>query len=542
MGHGDFAALRSVLDKLDERVDTIADLITAESVHQLVQGNAVRAGGALDIARTGNVPDAFEVIRTPRLGYDVNHRVVIAIDPTLPPAWSAVEASAAASADPVLNSWASHLLPDPATVQISVHRVDPVTDAAGEALLFTAADLGLPPLGWVQLAVDPAEIYQRIAHVARQRWGPTAATGRVLIEAAGGPPPQRTLADLLTVGAAVQQLLSHVRGSTAADLVPAAADPATTPASVAQTAAARVSAVESQLKSVIDGLNASAAAADADALVAALFAASALGEATATPKLDADTPTLSVLLAQAAAVLPILAKRLAGTGFVSDPNDVPGTLDRARDRLALLCGWRLPVTWPAPAPATGPLRAAAAQTQLVGAEPVAVRRWLQLHAAVRPAVDALLAVYDLAETLDTGARLDVRAQQVSTVDPPPTSNPRWVGVDPRPPNGTTGFVLQGLFANGSDMVNGLTVDNWNQVIPAETHQTGLAFHYDEPDSTAPQALLVAVPPDLSPNRQPANWDLGTLLDVVTTTLALSRDRAVAATDAQISGITILETS
>lgn len=58
-------ALLAVLDRLEDRVDAIADLVAAESLHHLVNGNPDRAGSALDIAAAGTVPDDLDVIRTP---------------------------------------------------------------------------------------------------------------------------------------------------------------------------------------------------------------------------------------------------------------------------------------------------------------------------------------------------------------------------------------------------------------------------------------------------------------------------------------------
>ena len=94
---------------------TVADLITAEAVHQLVQGNPVRSGAALDVAASGSVPDELEVIRTPRPAYDTTHRVLVLIDPALTPAWG-LTADVGAHADPVLAAWLSRHLPNPATV------------------------------------------------------------------------------------------------------------------------------------------------------------------------------------------------------------------------------------------------------------------------------------------------------------------------------------------------------------------------------------------------------------------------------------------
>ena len=51
---------------------------------------------------------------------------------------------------------------------------------------------------------------------------------------------------------------------------------------------------------------------------------------------------------------------------------------------------------------------------------------------------------------------------------------------------------------------GLLVDEWVEVVPASSETTGIAFQHDPPESRAPQALLLAVPP--VPDQP---WTLGT---------------------------------
>jgi hypothetical protein len=136
-----------------------------------------------------------------------------------------------------------------------------------------------------------------------------------------------------------------------------------------------------------------------------------------------------------------------------------------------------------------------------------VRAWLADHARVRPACAALLAAYDVSEALD-GAVLDVRA----------------AGADPQPGE-VASCIVRGYTGATPDPLTGLVVDTWTTTVPDATHPSALAFHYDEPDATPPQAILVAVAPDASADR---DWDLDTLLDVVRSTAALAADRAVAA--------------
>ena len=65
------------------------------------------------------------------------------------------------------------------------------------------------------------------------------------------------------------------------------------------------------------------------------------------------------------------------------------------------------------------------------------------------------------------------------------------------------------------------IDEFLDRIPSPTTSAGVAFHFDEPDARAPQALLLAVCPD---GR--AHWDLDLLNAILQETLDLAKIRGV----------------
>ena len=69
--------------------------------------------------------------------------------------------------------------------------------------------------------------------------------------------------------------------------------------------------------------------------------------------------------------------------------------------------------------------------------------------------------------------------------------------------------------------SGLLLDEWVERVPDPVQTTGVAFHYEEPGSRAPQALLVAVCPDEFPA-----WNDDLVLATVTETLDLAKIRSV----------------
>ena len=77
---------------------------------------------------------------------------------------------------------------------------------------------------------------------------------------------------------------------------------------------------------------------------------------------------------------------------------------------------------------------------------------------------------------------------------------------------------------------GLVVDDWTEVVPRGSEITGLTFHFDQPDATAPNAILIGVHPG---DRD--TWDLETLEATVLESLDLAKLRAVDTDDLQWVG-------
>ncbi len=68
---------------------------------------------------------------------------------------------------------------------------------------------------------------------------------------------------------------------------------------------------------------------------------------------------------------------------------------------------------------------------------------------------------------------------------------------------------------------GVLVDEWTEVIPRTEETTGIAFHYDRPNTEPPQTLLLALPADFT-----GSWAWNDLVDTLHETLDMARKRAV----------------
>ncbi len=85
------AVLEAELNALADSVDAVSDALMAESVYQVVRGNPLRAASTVESIAGGETPPPeLEVVRTPRTGIALTHRLVTLFsgDPQLPPEWA----------------------------------------------------------------------------------------------------------------------------------------------------------------------------------------------------------------------------------------------------------------------------------------------------------------------------------------------------------------------------------------------------------------------------------------------------------------------
>jgi hypothetical protein len=75
--------------------------------------------------------------------------------------------------------------------------------------------------------------------------------------------------------------------------------------------------------------------------------------------------------------------------------------------------------------------------------------------------------------------------------------------------------------DASSAQSGLLIDEWNEVIPNRVETTGIAIHYNQPNTEPPQCLLMAVSPNID-----GRWDWDDLVDTVIDTFDRAKRRAV----------------
>lgn len=107
------AALGRALDALGDAIDGLSDALTAESAYQIARGNLSRIASTLSAVAQGDAPPPeLDVAHPTRSGTALTHRLLLLFSgaPVVNPGWPATASSRRASAEPMLNAWASKLL------------------------------------------------------------------------------------------------------------------------------------------------------------------------------------------------------------------------------------------------------------------------------------------------------------------------------------------------------------------------------------------------------------------------------------------------
>ena len=201
----------------------------AESVHQVVRGNPVRAASTVESIAGGETPPPeLEVVRTPRTGIALTHRLVTLFsgEPSFRPTGPRPRIRLRANAEPHLNAWAAKLLGNPANVRCMVERLDPATGKVLESKELRLDQLRLAPLDFIY-AVEggqggqQAEIEQRILYtIMRQPDGfrPVRCCASIRPQSRNGKPNELGYGEFSELLRAARKLIAGARGIDADDL------------------------------------------------------------------------------------------------------------------------------------------------------------------------------------------------------------------------------------------------------------------------------------------------------------------------------------
>ncbi len=537
----ELASLEAELNALGQAADAVSDALLAESVHQIVRGNPVRAAATLDAIERGEAPPPeLEVLRTPRSGSAFTHRVVVlcATDSSAAQ-WPRGANLPRAVAEPALNSWVAKLLGDPNNVRCRVDRLDSAT--AGPVLLreVRLSELRVSPLDILYASESTDELHQsdleqQILYHARRGTPDLPLDAMLRINAERDPSwpiSDLSWAEFTELVDAARRSIGGCRPLQAADLTLDEIDPIQ--GIGATELQQRADAAVAQLRDTATALEGALAAANTslDPLREAMLALVQFGIAAAVPvsvsgNTDDDRATL-VLQAQAVTkeARSRLAKIAESERALAEPGvTLQAAIDLHRRRLQEIFGNAFLVLPRFHAPNDADLtRALASSASVQGGDPFAVHMFHQRMARVREAITHFDDLLRYAEALGTGESLTLDVVQLPFHD-----GDRWIGLVATPeqplPSGRLSVIAHlGGAVDFSKTMAGLMVDEWVEVVPNSNETTGVVFQSNQPDSCPPQAILVAVP------AMPAavnTWSEAALVQIVQETLELVRIRAV----------------
>jgi hypothetical protein len=261
-----------------------------------------------------------------------------------------------------------------------------------------------------------------------------------------------------------------------------------------------------------------------------------IAEALPTAGLDVTLLTIDALVAQAQAAVGIVTRRLqAGrealdTSFSEPlpPDPVEAARERARRTETLVqrygeaaqnllgAGFVALPLFRLHAQAQPEIAAALASP--AADDPLVIEEWFQSLVRVRTPCDALGTLAAYADWTE-GAGMQLKPLQL-----PARPGDPWIATafgESLPDGDVVSVVLCAAMPALSQPLCGLLVDEWTELVPTLKETTGIAFHFNRPNATAPQTLLIAVAPRL---RGAWNWD--DLVAVIVDTFERAKLRAV----------------
>ncbi|HKE95897.1 MAG TPA: hypothetical protein VKB34_16435, partial [Povalibacter sp.] len=546
-GTGDFNAWSTAIRALDDMIDGLSDALTAEAAYQMARGNTSRLAGTLSsIAQGESAPPELEVTRVPRTGTAVTHRLALLMSGTTnltTPGWLGGDTGMRSSSERLLNFWVGRLLGDASKIRCTIERLDDTSGAVVETRKIPLGELAITPLDViysVEAASDAApapsalsELEQQVLYYSKHKTGGFDPRATLRLQharptdlAAG----ETTLFDILEQARATRRLLSVARGADPEDFNPPERQTkGVVDLDELSTRAAHALNTLNTAHKALNTLVTKLSTATAESLRTAIVKLGVFGVGPAVPVsvTGEDPASIAALAKQAQALLKVSGPRLdRATALSKAPaaTDPRARRDQLVERIKTVFGSSfvvLPRFKLDSAGATELTGALAASAQTQGGDALAANTWFTRSARVRDAVGRLGLCLQMSEIINAGARLNLSVAQLPFV-----SGERWVGLPPLPDKevtpGKLSLVIHTVAAvNTTQVLTGLVIDEWTEIVPNARETTGVAFQFDVPDACAPQSVLIAVPP--VPGQ---DWTTESLRLVLMETLDLAKLRAV----------------
>lgn len=540
---GEKEALETLLQRLSLDLDAVDDGITAESVHQMVQGNMLRTGATLEGVASGEAPPPeLSVLDTPRTALVHTHRVLVMFTETIPlhSSWEhlhrdsspvdSLDPDFVGQVEPRLNAWLGELLG--LSTQIRCDGLFRLVGGGTVPVTISMRDLHLSPLNLLYLVGDetsfPLDLERLIQwtmwSVRNAALVPESATLEISLDRnAGWPPDEISMRETVEIIRTFRRLILQARPLEARDLgLPEQAQAELSDISElmdrAEYLVSNLAELQWELSNALANPPSSTAATEylRDRLFEALLFM-VPGSAPTVP--FGNTPDSAALLGeQVAKVLKIVDTRLQKLEGVPLLNPVE------RIRTALGGQFKILPRF-TPGNSDELAQAMSSNGALTEQDRSLIPEWLMRVGRVHANTATLYDGFSFLESYTNDPFRQCRVLQLPWLG----DDDIWIEKQLTATNNDQSRVsivayIPGTspIPPGTSPVSGLMIDEWNEEVPATTETTGVAFHYNRPAAEAPQAILLAV----APSRGAATWTSATLLDVVRDTLELAKYRTV----------------
>lgn len=554
------AFVEAQVAQLTDDLDALGDLAVSEGIFQAARGNTDRAAAVLESVAKGQFAVQPDIVQPPQGSLTLTQRVLVQLPAaTTLPNWPTTRTPRAAAA-PRLNAWLAQFFPNPNDTRFSVgYRRDSGEWLPQNTATTTLFSMRLQPIDLLYLLDDKALqenspldrllVFEVGQSTAIPSTGAMPSNTRLAVnyETGAGVVALRRLLPLL---ARLRQLVGGTRPARLRDLqAPGGLTDSNEDAGIDHNdLTTRLTASQTALTGLAPTPPATAPLTPADFYQAALFGIPEAFPALA-PGADVNIATLAVRQA--------VRTRLAAADTALRPI-APATaitVAASLEQAAALFGpaFRPDLQFdfgdPTAKQQYNTATSAATAANLLShhaTQPLALLEWLHGLGAVREPMNQLDKVLLIQNLLhpDAAVPLPLRPAQFSAVPPVSNQPEYWLGLSwPRAytPPGDALSLVQWL-PDAYDSVGtqcALWLDEWTETLPQATpaalatpttaqdppqgtQSTSLAFHYDQPNSEAPQAMLLVV----SPRSNPTTWTIDDLLGAVNETLDLAKKRTV----------------
>lgn len=587
-------------DKLSDTLDAVKDLLSAESIYQLVRGNFERCSALVNAVKDAIIPPELEVIHTPRGSqFTFTNRVTIhfesldALNIANNP-WKTIAMTPRAKMEAGMNKWIGKILGDPDKIIYMVSSLDNMENEL-EKEVMTVEQLDIQPIDIVYITGDEldtgaegktsvSELESRIAYQYRRSHGlEDTVKIKIAFMQPVTEPGKQNLASILPLLRQLRLLITDSRYIHAKDFDP---DSKQSHADINNPKAlddvellARVQQIQSLFRSnmnLVNGVNIQAEIPDPDAnnlvtvydnlkdafdalnkaklsfsdvsftftnangvsLQEALIGISKFGVQDAFPKYSSvlTDETKAQLLEQARSIIRKMTEtdksvtEILGCTLTDIEKRIAAYIQAGKlilqesfNILPLFTFNNEPDVQLSHGESAELLKHAIEKSKMQ----YPVDEWMQNASHVRPR----LARWDQIRSLYELSNADELTLEV--VQLPYRTKDSWLSVEfpekdklsGKPFNivhDTLSIVThgEGTFTPAAKRA-GLLIDDWTEMIPTNSETTGITFNYNQPNALPPQALLLAVTPEIK-----GHWTWDDLMGILNDTLHRAKLRAV----------------